>query len=297
MKFGELYSSFCGATLGAVKKGHVASWCIEGNRSLVRVAEKSIKSVIKNEDPSNINPKSMEGVDILHSTIACISKEENAKRAKTTIDFVKEINPYIVTIESGCSKCENNCMHTVYHALRSLGYNVMQYNINAALMGIPQTRQRTMIFAGRDGAGHNLDHCYKYFSTSWYSAIEDLIPYLEESDFEQWQLDAFRKEGFRPYVQGGMYIVSGTETREKNMPLLRWSHEPMFALNQDICHNPIRICVRYKNVVKLNTRAIARLQTFPDDFRLSGMRELDIIGLINSVPPLLYERFLNGVYY
>lgn len=46
---------------------------------------------------------------------------------------------------------------------------------------------------------------------------------------------------------------------------------------------------REGRVVALNTRCLARLQSFPDSFELSGNRKLDTTGIGNAVPPLMMK--------
>lgn len=48
-------------------------------------------------------------------------------------------------------------------------------------------------------------------------------------------------------------------------------------------------------VVALDTRCVARLQTFPDSFLFSEKRSVDATGIGNAVPPLMAEAFIRSI--
>jgi DNA (cytosine-5)-methyltransferase 1 len=49
------------------------------------------------------------------------------------------------------------------------------------------------------------------------------------------------------------------------------------------------------NVRRLNTKALARLQAFPDSYQWSGKNSVDIRGIGNAVPPLMMQKLLEQI--
>jgi DNA (cytosine-5)-methyltransferase 1 len=160
----------------------------------------------------------------------------------------------------------------------------------------------------------------------WYEAIEDLIPDLPETQFAQWQLErlpeALEKRGI-----GGSFVAEGTDMR--SMPVasadepcftiktshwkavtrafivdcqyngsgdergltIRTDDEPVFTTraseNQVV---QIRAMLAHGRVVKMTPRALARFQSFPDDYELPENNALACRIIGNAVPPLLAQR-------
>lgn len=85
-------------------------------------------------------------------------------------------------------------------------------------------------------------------------------------------------------------VVHPTDMR--TMPI-RDGAEPVFTVlaNKENL-NLIRAYVGYR-VVKLTLRAIARLQSFPDDYELPEKKSLGGRILGNAVPPMLYKAVIN----
>lgn len=308
-KYGDLFSGLGGATIGAQNHGYTPVWGIEKDERLTRTAESNFRHDIITSDILSVDPRKLESVDVLHASPPCVNfssargcraelKEIDLAFAGKIAEFVHVMNPYIVTIENVPMYCRSQACIELLKMLNEEGYATKIYNLNASLFGVPQSRNRTIIFAGRDGAGHDLNRVYEYLPVSWHTAIEDLVPYLQPSNFAPWQLDAFKKKGFDINTVGCQYIVDGQNSRGRvSLPTIRKAHEPSFTIVASVHKAPIRVWLRYKDIRQLNVRALARIQTFPDWYSFSGQRKIDLIGIGNAVPPILYERFLEGVYY
>jgi len=74
----------------------------------------------------------------------------------------------------------------------------------------------------------------------------------------------------------------------------RWDTEPIWTLDASRpSRHPKNAVMRSGQIVKMNVRALARFQTFPDDYHLPDSQTLagQIIG--NAVPPLLYKKIIG----
>ena len=49
------------------------------------------------------------------------------------------------------------------------------------------------------------------------------------------------------------------------------------------------------SIKALDIACLARLQSFPDDYKWSGKKSLDGKGIGNSVPPLMYQKLIAGL--
>ena len=83
--------------------------------------------------------------------------------------------------------------------------------------------------------------------------------------------------------------------RERGLTI-RQADEPMFTLTASMnIKRPTRAHVEHGRVVSMTPRCLARFQSFPDTYQLSGNRTLDSRGIGNAVAPLMYQKVINGL--
>ena len=309
MRYGDLFTGLGGATIGAIEHGYTPLWGVENDERIAKIASSNFGHDIIVKDILDIDPRELEKVDVLHASPPCtnfsVARGYRTERqaadlamAKKVIEFVRVMKPQIVTIENVPTYCRSEPCLAMKKQIVDEGYTMQTYNINASIFGVPQSRVRSIVIACRDGINHDINNAYEYHPVGWYSAIEDLLPYLEHSDFAPWQEKAFELYNIDLNTIGCSYMVDGQNSRGGNgPPTMRKAHEPAFTIVASVYKAPVRVWLRYKDVRKLNVRALARLQTFPDAYRFSGQRKIDLMGIGNAVPPLLYERILEGIYY
>lgn len=82
------------------------------------------------------------------------------------------------------------------------------------------------------------------------------------------------------------FFVDGRNFRDGAPLAVRDSGEPIFTIpsSSSAERYPVFDCGR---VVALTPRCLARFQSFPDSFELSGNRKLDCTGIGNAIPPLM----------
>jgi len=69
--------------------------------------------------------------------------------------------------------------------------------------------------------------------------------------------------------------------------------EPVFTMRAS--QNNPRAAIEHGRVVAMTPRCLARFQSFPDSYELSGNKSLDAKGIGNAVPPLLYQKIITGL--
>lgn len=158
----------------------------------------------------------------------------------------------------------------------------------------------------------------------WYTAIEDLILNLPNTEFAPWQLKCMPNE-LRETVlmsqatsgnhRGSEYSM-GTQhadepaytiTANSNMNVMRaflvtnssiWTQrdkdEPMFAVTASQVKGMPRAVIADR-VVMMTTRCLARFQSFPDSYWLPDSKGLASRIIGNAVPPLQYEKILRDL--
>ena len=97
---------------------------------------------------------------------------------------------------------------------------------------------------------------------------------------------------WRAVLVGGQYARPANERDEARPVQTRDPEEPAFTVTAQN-KGDWRGRLAPGRIVQMTPRALARFQSFPDFYRLSGHRRLDckIVGM--AVPPLLYEKLVG----
>ena len=84
-------------------------------------------------------------------------------------------------------------------------------------------------------------------------------------------------------------------TDQRTMPVIE-APDPAFTLTSNQGGNHIKALLENAKIKALDIACLARLQSFPDDYKWSGKKSLNGKGIGNSVPPLMYEKILRSLY-
>lgn len=177
---------------------------------------------------------------------------------------------------------------------------------------VPQTRKRMIVRAVRGAWVPMLPSAEKWIG--WYASVSDLIPSLPETEFAPWQLARLPVEmRTRLYASGGYDgAIVGVDEHDPSMTITA-NHNQLqlraflMGKNQDKFGDGIRqwseqvqtidanehgskAFVAAGRVVAMTPRCLARFQSFPDWYQLSGNKTLDARGIGNAVPPLLMKK-------
>jgi DNA (cytosine-5)-methyltransferase 1 len=161
--------------------------------------------------------------------------------------------------------------------------------------------------------------------SGWFSAVEDLIPDFEDSEFSEWQLRLMPElyasmltdsavnsrrmatvkntlepsftivtTCLRPSKTPTAFLVSGTANNSRDVTVVDGRNVAM-CVTASISRRPLRSWLDGGRVVKLNSRAIARLQTLPDWYQIPGNNALAGKGIGNGVPCLMARKILETI--
>lgn len=103
----------------------------------------------------------------------------------------------------------------------------------------------------------------------------------------------------RGYSGGGAmpraWLVDGSNASPEGQLTIREESDPAMTITSGGVKHPMRSLLDNGRVVAMTPRALARFQSFPDSYILSGNNRLDAKGIGNGVPPLLYQRIIEGL--
>lgn len=328
-----LFSGGEGVGVGAKLAGLQHLWGIEIDDVVAQVARNNGFSV-QTADILTADPSKYQVPTVLHASPPCISyslanknRQETANDitlAKAVAKFIKKLHPQFFILENVWGYRLSESWRIISDCLTRTGYWFDLSHVNAADFGVPQTRRRMIV---RASAGYKIPALPQAEPwISWYSAIEDLISSLPETQLASWQkaglnltdtilIDSAgysrraddvripvtrcssspantiiashgKRGGTRAFLVGGQRGNSSNPRRTQTREIV----EPAFTITAGN-KGDWSICVG--KVMRLTPRALARLQTFPDSYILPKSKTLahKIIGM--AVPPLFYQKIVS----
>jgi DNA-cytosine methyltransferase len=111
-----------------------------------------------------------------------------------------------------------------------------------------------------------------------------------EADEPCWTLRAMGQDGH--YHKANALLIHPTDQR--TMPVID-AVDPAFTLTSNQGGNHVKALLENAKIKALDIACLARLQSFPDDYKWSGKKSLDGKGIGNSVPPLMMEKIARSV--
>jgi DNA (cytosine-5)-methyltransferase 1 len=201
--------------------------------------------------------------------------QNNINAATGELNFIAVLEPPMFSLENVQAYIKSFSLQIILEALYSNGYWVNYQILNAADMGVPQSRRRLILVAVKGGFIPTLPPKQKHIG--WYEAIADLIPKCDRYEFALWQKD--KTKGItKPFV------MSSTEQRADT---IRFAHKPIFTIKAS--DRDPRALIESGETIQLNLECLARLQSFPKDYIWGDKREIIRKAIGNSVPPLMYQ--------
>lgn len=241
--------------------------------------------------------------------------------------YIEVLTPKFVFLENVRGYVRSKSLQQIENVLYTLGYWVDRQIVDAADFGVPQNRLRLILRAVRNSFTPPLPA--KERTRGWYEAIADLMPELPTTELAPWQLKRLPpqlKQSFlidsknadpqgKPTVRfvsqpafavcASSYkgfpkavLVERTGARSGGLKT-RAAHEPVWTIRCAITtdgrggnrHSFLNALLDGQ-VLNLNTRALARLQSFPDWYALPSSTAVAgrIIG--NAVPPALARKIV-----
>ena len=247
-----------------------------------------------------------------------------------TAQFIQVLQPPTFTLENVQAYSKSKAFNIILEMLYSQGYWVNYQVLNSADFGVPQSRRRLILIAVKSGFIPSLPPKEKHIG--WYEAIADLVHDLPDSKLADWQLKALpseiREHYFYSYKSEAMgnadltsmlnpsttllaskcakngidgykaILIENTGARSDRPLQAKQAEEPCWtlrAMGQDGHYHRANALLENAKIKALDIACLARLQSFPDDYKWSGKKSLDGKGIGNSVPPLMYEKILRSV--
>jgi len=253
-------------------------------------------------------------VDILVSSPPCQATSLSGKRGATvraqrgierapsdvcdprvgifTLDAVDAVTPHIVFVENNEGYEKSEAFKAITSGLRARGYEVDHRVLDAADYGVPSARRRLIIRASKGALPPWPQKVERV--AGWWEAISDLVESMPVDKLAPWQQKGLA-DNPPPADAGPLLIAGGNPTRTRNgYRVHKTKNERAWATQLSPNTSGMRLIV--DGVVRrLSTRALARIQGFPDDYPLEGLDRSKAIHVLgNSVPPLLAARLIEA---
>lgn len=216
--------------------------------------------------------------------------ESDISAALASSQAITKLQPNAVVIENvplwkGSESCS-----VLTQTLECSGYEYRVETLKASDYGVPQERERLIIRALKGASVPPMKVRTRTPAPSWYEAIADLIGELPQCD-----LLPDQKKVVEALLGTGEAILVERTGYRNSKPKVRLSSQPCFTIkaaigtdgkrsNRNKCLN---IVLPGGDVRRLTPHAIARLQSFPDDYKLpKQMKDAGpLLGF--AIPPLL----------
>ena len=256
-------------------------------------------------DVRDVDPKKLVGavdggeVQYFHASPVCknFSKakreggevELDKETALSTAEFIAKTRPKVVTIENVKGYRNSEALKIITDELTRQGYDWDADVYNAADYGGYTKRERLIVRAKRDGKlppkPEKLPEELR--KKGWYSAVEDLIPHLEE-----------KKTG----------VPQGTDERLKNSGIdYRTIDKPLYVFGRGYANKTVGhafadellptlttgggdiIIMPDGRVLKASPRVLARVSGLPDTYKMPETDQLSHTIVGNGIPTQLTE--------
>lgn len=219
--YGDICCGGGGAALGAVAAGFEHAWGIEKHGPTAEVARANLGGHVLEADVLAVDPRRLEPVDALHASPPCpnfssakvggVETTKDVALARKVAEFIAVLEPRVFTLENVPMYRHSMSWRLIEAELFRCGYWVHLTILNAANLGVPQTRRRMIVRAVRHGLVPELPAVEPW--RGWYDAIEDLIPDLPESQLASWQLKRLPSFVATMLVSGGGSHYNAEEKR------------------------------------------------------------------------------------
>lgn len=176
----------------------------------------------------------------------------------------------------------------------ALGYRVEYRVLNAADYGVPQRRERVIFIGTRldvpivfPEATHRepsvATTLFDSDLTPWVTTAEAIGDLEDAREDIEWSHEFTRHKP--DFVERLMQTPVGGSVYEGFSDA--WYRQPPDEPSRTVKENHGGVFVHYRHPRVLTPRELARLQSFPDDFRFVGPKTKVLIQIGNAVPPLL----------
>jgi DNA (cytosine-5)-methyltransferase 1 len=336
LTYASLFTGGGLSDIGAKTAGLHGLWGIEMEQAIAACASANLGHEVIASKIEDIDPNTLARPDVLLMSPVCTraSLANQSGGGESSIDltaasaaarFIEALKPDYIVIENVAQYKNFESFKILLVALEAGGYFYDYKVLNAADIGVPQSRRRLICRAVKKGLVPILPAPAPH--VGWYGAIEDLLPALPDSKFADWQLRKLTESGiiklndnFMMNDKGNNKYGSGVRTANKpgftiinvnaNYPkaflingdnstreiTIRLDNQPCFTMaGLSKSRNPLRSWLESGRVVQFNERCLARLQTLPDSYILPEKRALAAKIIGNGVPCLMMQKIIENL--
>jgi DNA (cytosine-5)-methyltransferase 1 len=297
----SLFSGGGGMDLGLKQAGFNPTWGIEYDEKISDLYELNFGHS-PYHDLLTANPRDFERVNLLHASPPCISfsgaknlaqeLKLDIQLAKKVCDFINYLEPDFFTLENVPKYARSTSFALITDTLDRLGYCVTHEVVDSADFGAPTNRSRLILRASEKQLKPLVKTHSKDRWVTWWEAISNIFDSLPDSF-----LTPIQKLTIASTPNLDLYLIQRVGYRNRTCNI-RGIDRPCWTLLATLGddrkggnRNRIIDAVWGGTVKSLNARALARIQSFTDDYQIPpefGMSKLcRAIG--NSVPPILAQ--------
>ena len=208
----------------------------------------------------------------------------------STVVAAEAIRPRVVLVENSAAYIDTPVAAQIMGSLRSLGYHVDARVLDASHYGVVSGRRRTIL---RASLAPLPAWPQPVARPSWYDAIADLVPFLTRAELAPWQAGGLAANP--PPAGVPLLIAGGNPGRNARGYIVHRTPDQAAWTTQKAKNTAGLRVIDANGVVRsMGTRAIARLQGFPDWYPMPASRSLAIHILGNSVAPTFAATMLRS---
>lgn len=208
----------------------------------------------------------------------------------STVVAAEALRPGVVLVENSRAYINTPVAAQIMAGLRSLGYHVDARVLDASHYGVVSRRERTIL---RASLAPLPAWPQPVARPSWYDAIADLVPFLTRAELAPWQASGLAANP--PPAGVPLLIAGGNPGRNKRGYIVHRTPDQAAWTTQKAKNTTGLRVVDANGVVRaMSSRAIARLQGFPDWYPMPASRALAIHILGNSVAPTFAATMLRA---
>lgn len=204
------------------------------------------------------------------------------------IEAVRKLQPKVFIAENVSGLVKGNArgyVREIFQGFRDAGYTCQLFLLNAATMGVPQSRERTFFI------GHRKDLDFPKLVLDFHEAP---IPFGK-----------VRSEHGVPFRKGSLmeelitkrrptdFDFNDISTRERGKSSM---YNAAIVHDNDVCCTIVAggTLTRYTDGMRFSDMDFKSTSSFPQDYDFGDRRAMFITGM--SVPPLMMERVSGAVY-
>ncbi len=297
MKVVSLFSGAGGLDYGFIKSGHEIIWANDNFDDAVNTYRENIGDHIVLSDIENINTNEIPKHDILIGGFPCqgfsvanVGRNSDDSRNKLYLYLLKVLEEHkpkyflaenvkgILSLEKG------RVFEVILNDFYNIGYDVNYKLVNSADYGVPQKRQRVIIYGSRKDLNVNLEFPKPTHNKTingsglqaWLS-IGEALSNIPDPDSNH-NLDNHTYSKFKLKFNG--YLGNRKIDPDQPAPTVTARGDSKGGVV--VLHHP-------NNKRRMSARELATTQSFPVDYIFSGTRSSVYRQIGNAVPPLLSE--------